>query len=230
MEEKITLTAKRKKQIKTLAALLGDVGFNRVEYERDKLFVGRVSEDLYGNLCIDYGVRFGKDYIDFTYTIDERSSKIKKRLEMLPLLFNIIIIAKSHYEINPTPLFEMIVGLLEELQGALNKETIDAIGELNELKEKYANLLKRYEEVVRASEENSRLLLEAEQKYHELDARVQQLEAMSDETLKEEVYEWIKMHDGAIDISEFAEVHSLPSGRVEEGLEMLMREGYIKKR
>lgn len=229
-EEKITLAAKRKKQIKTLTALLGDVGFNRVEYDRDKLFVERISEDLYDNLHTDYSVVFGKNSIEFMYTIDEKNSKTKKQLEMLPLFFNVIVVAKGHYEVNPTPLFEMIVDLLEELQTTLNKETIDAIGELNELREKHAGLLKRYDEVVRASEENSRLLLEAEQRGHELIARVQHLEGMNDDVLKEELYEWIKMHSGAIDISEFAKTHSLSHSRVEEGLEMLIREGYLKKR
>ena len=166
----------------------------------------------------------------FTYAIGGKGSKTQKRLEMLPLFFDVIILAKGHYEVNPTHLFEMIVALLEELKGTLNKETIDAVGELNELKEKYANLLKRYEDVVRASEENSRLLLESEQKYHELSTRAQQLGGLSDETLKEELYDWLKVHNGAIDISEFAKMHSIPHARVEEGLEMLMHEGHIKKK
>ncbi len=228
--EKITIMGKRKKQLKTLAVLLGDVGFNYLEYEKNRLIVGHMCEDLHGNLCNDYTILFDEKSIEFSYAIKEKESTLSKKLEVLPLFFNVLILSKSHYEVDPTPLFKLVIDLLEDLKGSLNKETVDVVGELNELKEKYAVLLKKYEEIVRASEENARLLLEAEQRYHELSARIQQLEALSDETLKEELYEWIKVHGGAIDISEFAKAYSLPYTRVEEGLEMLMREGYIKRR
>lgn len=229
MTEKIVLPARRKRQLKSLAALLGDAGFNRVEYEKDKLIVERLSEDLRGNVNADYSIVFGKKSIEFSYALG-KSSATQKRLEMLPLFFHVLVLAKSHYEVDATTLFEMVLDLFEKLRGTINRETVDVAAELNETKEKHANLLKKYEEVVRASEENSRLLLEAEQRYHELSVRLQQLEGMSNEVLKEELYKWIKIHNGAIDISEFAKAHGIQHARVEEGLEMLMHGAYIKKK
>jgi hypothetical protein len=228
--EKITLPAKRKRSLKSLAALLGDVGFNRIEYEKDRLTIEKTKEDLRGNISTDYAISFTAKSIELSYSRGEKISILQKKIEMLPFFFNVLTIAKDYYEIDHTPLYAEVADVFQRLKETLNKEVIDLSVELNELKEKHANLLKRYEEVVRASEENSRLLLEAEQRYHELSIRVQKLEGFSDEVLKEQLFNWIKVHGGTLDVSEFAKFYSIPIGRVEEGLEMLIREGYIKKR
>ena len=59
---------------------------------------------------------------------------------------------------------------------------------------------------------------------------VEKLQSLSDERLKEELYNWLKMHSGNIDIMDFGKAHGVPAARVEQGLDMLIREGYIKRR
>ncbi|MGV8176543.1 MAG: hypothetical protein ACP5NX_01975, partial [Candidatus Bilamarchaeaceae archaeon] len=87
-----------------------------------------------------------------------------------------------------------------------------------------------YEKLALSSEENSRILLEREQKIEELENKVEKLRGLGDEMLKRELFKWLKLHDGEINVAEFCAVNSLPSSRAEEGLEMLMREGYIKRK
>ena len=56
------------------------------------------------------------------------------------------------------------------------------------------------------------------------------MSGMSDDLLKESLYNWIKLHGGTIDIREFSKSHSVALSRSEEGLNMLIREGFIRRR
>jgi len=83
---------------------------------------------------------------------------------------------------------------------------------------------------VRSSEANTRILLEIEQKNEELEKRISTLSGMGDEVLRETLYEWIRIHGGNIDIREFTKANGVALARVEEGLNSLIRDGYIRRR
>lgn len=53
---------------------------------------------------------------------------------------------------------------------------------------------------------------------------------MSDDMLREALYSWIKLHNGYIDVKEFAQANSVAVMRAEEGLNLLIQEGYIRRR
>ncbi len=228
--EKILLSAKRKKSLKTLASLLGDVGFNRIEYGNNSLTVEKVVEDLRGKHHPQYSIVFGDKMIEFDYEIAKKGGISSEKLDVLPILLNTLILAKDHYDLDHTETFRMMIDTIENLKVLVGKDTIDVASELEEIKEKYAILQKKYEDIIRSSEENSRLLLETEQRLQELSTRVQQLSGISDEMLRQELYLWIKMHGGSINIKDFAKAYSVSIARAEEGLEELMRERYIKKK
>ena len=148
----------------------------------------------------------------------------------MPTFTNIALLAEDQYEIKLNAFFRQINSFLGDLYNVIEKDAIDLSSELEEIKTKYNDLSKRYTELIRSSEENARLLLECERRRDELHQRTHQLEKLSDETLKEEIYTWVKIHDGNINLEEFCRTYSLPVKRAEEGLDMLVREGFIKKR
>jgi transcriptional regulator of NAD metabolism len=98
------------------------------------------------------------------------------------------------------------------------------------MNEKYTDIKAKYDDLVRSSEANTRLLLEAEQKNEELSKTVERLSGVSDELLMENIYGWIKVHGGSIDIREFSKANNTTPARTEEGLNLLIKEGYIKRR
>ena len=53
---------------------------------------------------------------------------------------------------------------------------------------------------------------------------------MGDDLLKESLYNWVKVHGGTIDVREFSKANSVAITRAEEGLNMLIKEGYIRRR
>ncbi|MBI2079187.1 hypothetical protein HYT84_00350 [Candidatus Micrarchaeota archaeon] len=230
-EEKIVIPAKMKKTLAKLAPLLGELGFNKINFKKDELSVEKAhGEDLQGKQYLHYRIVFGKKEILFIYSIPGHLSKRRRLIEVYPVLLNTLKIIEDYYEINAYNLVSPLLELLGELEKAMDKDVVDVSSELEDLKEKHNSLTKKYEDLVHSSEQNARILLEAERKSEEQKKRLEQLESLGDETLKEELFKWVKLHSGVIDLEQFCKAYNLPVKRAEEGLNNLIKEGYIKKK
>ncbi len=231
-EEKIFINAKRKKKLKKLNETLQELGFTKVKaIGNDVIAEKLLGEELSGKTApLDYKIIFGKNNIEFVFSIPPKESKKKRLLTLFPIFLNAALIAEEEYDIKLSTLFNQVSGFLNDVSKVIDKDAVDLATELEEMKARHDDLSKKYAELVRSSEENARLLLECEHRRDELHQRTQELEKLSDEILKEELYKWIKIHEGSIDLEEFCKAYSMPLKRAEEGLGMLMREEYIKKR
>ena len=97
------------------------------------------------------------------------------------------------------------------------------------LVEECARLRKRGAELTCVNEKQSKLLMESERRAEEMGERISRLEGMDDDSLMEELCSWIATHSGELDASEFARVHCVPSARIEEGLDRLLKGGFIAR-
>ena len=216
----------KKKSLGPLAEHLKQIGFSRIIYPRGELTIEKQLE-IDGSL--DYQIRLGRDSITLVYSIDGKDKR-KRFLSVMPVFLNILILSQSFYNLKSSPLFEEFKGFLDEMASHVGKDAVELTSELDELKAKHNDLSKKYAELVRSSEENARILLECERRRDELDKRVKQLEGLSDEALHQALFDWIKVHGGVLEISEFSKSYNLPSKRIREGLQALIEEGYIKRR
>jgi predicted transcriptional regulator with HTH domain len=230
-EEKILVPAKRKQQLAKLASRLGELGFSSISYTKERLVVEKVfGEDLKGKPNLDYRITFLESSIEMVYGIAPNASKRARMLELLPVLLNVITVSEEYYDVKPSALFPHVLSLLSDVSKVVGKDAMELSAELEGLRTKFNSMNSRYQDLVGSSEENARILLECERRRDELRELVRKLQSMSDDRLKEELYLWLKMHSGDIDITEFGKAHGVAPGRVEEGLDMLIREGYIKRR
>jgi hypothetical protein len=231
MEEKITIRAARKKSLKSLSSLLGELGFSKIVLSKDRLSVERITgEDLKGKPNLDYKAIFLDDSIEFIYGIPPKVSKRTRQLELLPLFLDILALCEDFYDIKISMVFSQIQELFADMRKVVGKDAIELSAELEDLRSRYDSLNSRYKDLVGSSEANARILLECERRRDELMNLVNKLRAMSDERLQEEIYIWLKMHNGNIDLHEFGSAHDLAPSRVEEGLDMLIKQGFIKRR
>lgn len=231
MEEKLVIEAKRKKKGTKLARKLQELGFTRVEVTKGEIIAEKArGEELSGKTNLDYGIVFREKAIEITYTISQKESKKKRLLQLFPLIIDILLLAEDDYEIKVSTLYKEVSAFFADVGKVVDKDAVDLASEKEELTLKFNDLSKKYAELVRSSEENARLLLECERKRDELQGRVRSLEKMSDDALKEELYKWIKLHEGSLELMEFCESYRVPIARAEEGLTMLIQDGYIKKR
>jgi hypothetical protein len=105
---------------------------------------------------------------------------------------------------------------------ALSKKCRDAHDSLSVLLAKNRALLRSSEEGVLAS-------LELERQSSALSARIKKLESISEDALLELVQEWVSSHHGKFNAALFAKSYSIPPARAEEGLELLLAYGAIRK-
>jgi hypothetical protein len=230
-EEKITVTARQKKPLKGLASLLSGLGFTRISYSKNMLSVEKIrGADLRGKPYLEYKVEFNPKSVDFKYSFSAKRSKIARLLDLMPTFLNILQVAEDYYEVKPTGIFTHINALLSETSKIIGRDALEFSTQLSELQAKYTSMSAKYDDLVRSGEANTRLLLECERKRDELQKKLAQLSGMGDDLLKESLYGWIKLHNGTIDTREFAKANSVAVTRTEEGLNMLIREGYIRRR
>ena len=231
MEEIIKIKAKRTKPLKDLTPMLGALGFTKLSYAKDTLALEKIeSEDLSGKPYLFYKIELGPNSIVIRYLLPSPERRLSRSLEMGLLSLNLFRIISSHYDVSVSSVYPFYYALLNSLSDALNKEKLESLSELNTLKAKYVSLDKKYKDLVRSSEQNARILVEAERKNEELNEKIQKMEGVNDEVLQERLFEWIRTHDGEINIYDFSNINSIPVGRAEEGLNLLIKNGYIKRR
>lgn len=230
-EENITVSAKQKKPLKSLAALLSGLGFTRITYARSVLSVEKIKgADLQGKPYLEYRVEFKPEAIEFIYSFSAKKSRIARLLDLMPTFLNILQVAEDYYDVRPTGIFIHINSLLSEVSKIVDRDALEFSTQLSELQNRHSDLGAKYDDLVRSGEGNTRLLLECERKRDELSKKLAQLSGMGDDLLKESLFNWIKIHGGTIDVREFSKANSVAVTRAEEGLNMLIREGYIRRR
>ena len=230
-EEKIIVKCKQKKNLKSLASLLSGLGFTKIAYSKGILTIEKTKgRDLRGKPYLEYRVDFKPDVIEFNYSLSGNRSKNARLLELMPTFLNILQVGEDYYDINPTQIFSHVNTVLLELSKIVDRDAVEFSTQLTDLQIKHTDMSKKYQDLVRSSEANTRILLECERKRDELQKKLSQLTGMSDDLLKETLYNWIKVHGGSIDIREFSKANSVSVSRTEEGLDHLIREGYIRRR
>ena len=231
MEEIIKIKAKRTKPLRELTPMLGSLGFTKISYAKDTLKVEKIeSEDLSGKPYLFYKIELGPNSIMVRYLLPSPERRVSRSLEMGLLSLNLFRIISTHYNVTVSSVYPFYYALLTSLSEALDSEKLEAISELATLQSRHVSLDKKYKDLVRSSEQNARILVEAERKNEELNEKLRSMEGVDDEVLQERLFEWIRTHDGEINVYDFAKINVLPVGRVEQGLNMLIKNGYIKRR
>ena len=226
----IVIDAKRKKALKGLQKEMGSLGFNKIQLKKKLVVEKSKGKDMKGEKALDYRITFGEKQIVFEYNLPEGISARRKELENFSILLNALLIAKEFYRIDAGPLYTKMIDAIADLEKVVEKEGIDYTMEIDGNNKKYEMLKKRYDELVRSNEENARILLESERRREELRKKVESLEGMSEDSLKEELYNWLKLHSGTINVYDFANQFNVSKKRIEQGLNVLINEGYIKRK
>lgn len=227
----IVIQAKAKKGLSSLAQLMGELGFSKIAYHKNQLVVEKVrGHDLSGKPFVEYTAAFREDSIAFTYNIPPRKNKRAVLLELMPTFLSMLQVAEDYYDILPSAVYGPVNEVMKEAMKVVDREAAEFSTSLSELEAKHAELTAKYDSLVRSSEANARILMECERRRDELAKRVEMLTKVSDEFLKESLYEWIRMHGGSINVKEFSKANVIPVPRVEEGLNCLISEGFIKRR
>ena len=230
-EERIRIAASRKGSLKPLAGLFSGLGFSKISFMSDTLAIEKIKgQDLRGNPYLEYQIEFRPDEIELVFSIPENRSRVSRLIEVLPTFLNILRVSEEYYSIAPSCVYSSVNEVITELSKVVDHDASEMSTQFTELQARHTDLVAKYNDLVRSSEANTRILLECEQKREELEKRISKMNGMSDDLLKESLFNWIKMHGGTIDIKDFAKANNIAHTRAEDGLNLLLHGGYIRRR
>ncbi|MEW6528626.1 MAG: hypothetical protein AB1391_01935 [Candidatus Micrarchaeota archaeon] len=227
-EASITLKGKALRNFSKINVRFDELGFSTIAVENKKIMLEKIeTADLKGNVHHFYRITFLPDQLIFTYSLGQ--DRKRREFEAFFTLLNILKISEDFYEVKTKELYTPLLSIFNEMRAIMESEGYSTTQKNIELQEKYASLEKKYKDLVLSSEQNARILLECEKKRDNYHARIKQLEGINDEMLTQEIFKWLKTHCGEMNISQFAKSYGIPFARVEERLEYLLKNGYIRQ-
>lgn len=186
------------------------------------------SRDIEKNPYVFALIKFKNDSIEVLYSIPPNVAPKKRKMDMVRYFLNLLTYLQSVYKVEPSVIYQLLDAALKEINDFVSMDYNKLYTSYDNIKKDNEDYSRKLKRVTQELEELKRENYELKTKCDELTLRVKQLETMSDDTLKEKIQEWISEHDGEINITEFSKLYKIPETRVEEMLNVLVREGYIQ--
>ncbi|MEM4196699.1 MAG: hypothetical protein QXV64_01095 [Candidatus Anstonellaceae archaeon] len=206
---------------------LADLGFSKISQKQNEL-------TLYYNLAEDaQGVEYESIKITITKNsleleiLGEQKNFQKRKLEGLKLCLFVISILKEEDEYSK--IFSTIASVLDESISLIDFKSVLVLEENNKLKEENASLNKKLQIALAEKESLTKRLMQDSIKISELNSKLSKLLEIPDEVIQDELLEWLKSHNGEINISEFCVRYSHNPQRVLENLDRLAKMGKISR-
>ncbi|VVB58785.1 Uncharacterised protein [Candidatus Anstonella stagnisolia] len=222
-----SLSGVRKMSPQKLAYELATLGFASIEEKGDMLAVSMVQgEDIDGKPHLFFRYVFLKNSIECEYSIPKPSSAQRRKMECLRELLDILC-ACNCFVPDAHGFFAALSGMLSDGCELINADVTRISNACAKLEEENEALRKKCGLLLASNEKNEMAARGESLRNATLAARVAKLEGVSLQTLSEEIYDWIRTHGGLIDVREFARQQGVSTARVEEGIDYLLKGGYI---
>lgn len=226
---KILVKGRRKKPVGYIVKKISGLGFTHIEQARDVVTARSVeSEDLNKNPYAYITLIFRKNGVEAEYSLPPEMNEKKRKLDVCRFLLDALALIDC-YDLKLTSLYKFLAESLSDATEFVNADYEQLKNRFDLLSEENDVLKAKYKEITSINERNSKLLLEKERMNEVLKERIRVLEGIGDKTLEEELFEWLETHNGEIDVLLFSKLHNIPPARVEEGLDRLLKEGYIAR-
>ncbi|MBU0585963.1 hypothetical protein KJ780_00470 [Candidatus Micrarchaeota archaeon] len=173
-------------------------------------------------------IKFGKTSIELLFTITPGLSPKKRKIDMVRFMLNVLTTLGSTYEVEPPVLYQLMDAALKDMNDYLGMDYQKLYSTYDTVKKDYTSLVIRLKRLGAEIDSIKRENYALKTKNEELAIKLEELETVSDETLKEKVQVWISEHGGEINITEFSRFYKVPENRIEKALNLLVREGFIQ--
>ncbi len=186
------------------------------------------TRDIHKDPYLYYEFAFKPSGVKVRYTVTPEVNASRRRIDICRNLLAMLALMDGSYgAAGMGSLYSIIQKALDDASANVTQSNQQLMNRHETLKRENADLVNRHTKLKEEYDELNNAFLELEKRSALLGERVKQLEGMTDTELKEELQRWIFEHDGSIKYSDFAKTFNIPQSRVEEGVNMLLKEGYI---
>ncbi|MCX8194564.1 MAG: hypothetical protein N3G22_00435 [Candidatus Micrarchaeota archaeon] len=124
---------------------------------------------------------------------------------------------------------ELILPSLEVANSIFSSSYDSLLKRHKDLEELFYEEQKKNKQLAKMSEELAASNLDLEKQVGELKEWRRRLETLPDEALCELVLDWVNTHRGTFSLPSFSKATGVPPARAEEGLEMLLKKGVLRR-
>ena len=215
--------------MKEIAGILNSVSFLEVTIESDAVNVAYVeSRDITKKPYVFSLIKITKKGIKIVYSIPPTVAPNKRKLDIIRHFLNILNLIGKYYIVDNRSIYNLIEEVVKNVNELIDKQSTKLYVEYDTLKKELGQIKNKLknkdEELELLKNKNYELRTESE----ELKVHLREYESVSDEVLKIKIQDWIKDHNGEINIVEFSNVHNINEGRIEHMLNQLVTEGYLR--
>ncbi|MEM4367368.1 MAG: hypothetical protein QW035_04570 [Candidatus Anstonellales archaeon] len=226
--EKVSISAELKGDLKEVAKLLSGVSYLEVAHEGSSVSAAHIETvDINKKPYLFYIVTLKKDSIEMHYTIPPKVSPIKREVEVVKYLFNILELLSPYYSIKQDAMLQVVESAIEKASEIVSEDMNKLYVKYDHLRRESEDLKKRMATLQDSNERLSKENYVLKERYDAVKLKLDELERLPDSVLKVKLQDWLIEHHGKIDICEFASVYKVPETRVESALKELVEEGYL---
>ncbi|MFH1221979.1 MAG: hypothetical protein V1492_02750 [Candidatus Micrarchaeota archaeon] len=223
------IKGKLKGKIDGIVSILRTITFIELAQEKSAVNIAYIeSRDINKNPYLFSITKIKDDEVEVVYSISPEISPTKRRMDVIRYLLNILGLIADEYEVDNKVLYQLIDEAAKKITDSVTTDYSKLYTEYDALKKEVGDMKKKSDRLTEQTEALTGQNYELKAENDELKLRLQQLEKMSDGTLKSKLQEWISEHNGAINLAEFCKLYGMGETRVEEVLNRLVSEGYLE--
>ena len=171
-------------------------------------------------------VEFYPSKIVISYSVGNEPPSFR-RWEVIRKVLPIVELVSEEYKLTISKLYPLLDKTIKEIDLELGKDIRSYYLEIDRLKRENDNLKTKLVFCKNEIDKLTSQVFDLTAKINELKIKLKKYETMNKELLKSKIVEWIREHDGEIDITEFSKVYKVKEQAVEQALNELIREGVI---
>lgn len=208
---------------------LAGLGFDSVSVSSSAVMIKKAqSTGLAGRPHIFCELQLRRNSALLSYSVPKEADAALRRLQAISMLLRVLsILPKTEADASSLssallPALDSAAAVSTQPYELLSKKSADLRKEASELSAANRRLSS-------SSEDAASSILQLERTIAALEQRIKKLEHVSDAALREMVLEHVSSHRGSFNAAAFASSAGVSPARAEEGLEMLLQEGAIRK-
>jgi len=221
--------------LKGVASRLASISFLETSIENDAVTSAYVeSRDINGKPYLFSLTRIKKNEISIVYSISPTTAPKKRRIDVIRQLLNILTVISDEYTISNKIIYNLVEMAIKDVGKLVDKKTSEIYVEYDTIKTENKILNKKNRVLKEENEKMNRTNYELKEENEKMKRKIKEYETPSDSVLKSRIIEWIKVHNGKINIPKFVSVYMkenlVGEKRVEQILNSLVTEGYVSSK
>ncbi|MCC7570051.1 hypothetical protein KO465_01750 [Candidatus Micrarchaeota archaeon] len=196
--------------------------------KEDYVILNVESRDLTNKPYLFSIIHLKPDTIQVLYTVTPGMSPRKRRVDILRYFFTVLSMVSEYYEIRMAVVYQLFEDSIDKISEYVTLDYEEMYARYDSIKSENERLKSDIAKISETSREISKENYDLKTKIDDLKIKLDRLSKHSDDSLKVRLMEWINEHQGEINVPEVARMYSVPDAKIEELLNELMREGYLK--